>query len=53
MYLDISKAFDRVWHKGLLCKLKCMDIDGNFLKLVESFLSNRYQRLIVNDQASS
>ena len=40
-FLDISKAFDRVWHKGLLYKLKCMGIDGNFLKLVKSFLSNR------------
>ena len=48
-----SKAFDRVWQKGLLYKLKCMSIDGNFLKLVESFLSNRYQRVVLNGQASS
>ena len=30
-----------------------MSIDGNFLKLVESFLSNRYQRVVLNGQASS
>ena len=30
IFLDISKAFDRVWHKGLLYKLKCMGINGNF-----------------------
>ena len=30
-----------------------MGIDGNFLKLVESFLSNRYQRVVLNGQASS
>ena len=30
VFLDISKVFDRVWHKGLLYKLKCMGIDGNF-----------------------
>ena len=53
VFLDISKAFDRVWHKGLLYKLKCMSIDGNFLKLVKSFLSNRYQRVVLNGQASS
>ena len=53
VFLDISKAFDRVWHKGLLCKLKCMGIDGNFLKLVESFLSNRYQGVVLNGQVPS
>ena len=30
-----------------------MSIDGNFLKLVETFLSNRYQRVVLNDQVSS
>ena len=30
VFLDISKAFDRVWHKSLLYKLKCMSIDGKF-----------------------
>ena len=34
VFLDIFKAFDRMWHKGLLYKVKCMGIDGNFLKLV-------------------
>ena len=29
-FLDISKSFDRVWHKGLLYKLKYMGINGNF-----------------------
>ena len=48
VYLDISTAFYRVWHKGLLYKLKCMGINGKLLKLVESFLRNRYQRVILN-----
>ena len=29
VFLDIFKAIDRVWHEGLLHKLKCMGIDGN------------------------
>ena len=53
VFLDISKAFDRAWHEGLLYKLTCMGIDGSFLELVESFLSNRYQRVVLNGQASS
>ena len=30
VFLDISKAFDRVWRKGLFYKLKCMGMNGNF-----------------------
>ena len=52
VFYYISKVFSGVWHKGLLYKLKCMGIDGNFLKLVESFLSNRYQPVVLNGQAS-
>ena len=37
----VSKAFDRVMHDGLLYKPKSNGIDGNLVKLIESFLSNR------------
>ena len=40
--LDISKAFDRVWHAGLLHKLKSYEISGQIFDLISSFLSNRY-----------
>ena len=40
--LDISKAFDRVWHAGLLHKLKCYGISGQIFGLISSFLSNRF-----------
>ena len=40
---DISKAFDLVWHKGLLYKLKNIGIDNTVLKWFESYLSNRRQ----------
>ena len=53
VFLDISKTFDRVWHKGLLYKVKCMSIDGNFQNLGKSFLSNRCQHVVLNGEASS
>ena len=40
--LDISKAFDRVWHAGLLHKLKSYGISGQIFNLISSFLSNRW-----------
>ena len=39
--LDISKAFDGVWHAGLLHKLKFYGILGQVFDLISSFLGNR------------
>ena len=39
--LDITKAFDRVWHASLLHKLKSYGISGQIFDLISSFLSNR------------
>ena len=39
--LDISKAFDRVWHAGPLHKRKSYGISGHVFALISSFLSNR------------
>ena len=44
--LDISKAFDRVWHAGLLHKLKSYRISGQIFSLISSFLSNRRLRVV-------
>jgi hypothetical protein len=33
VFCDVSKAFDRVWHKGLLTKLKSIGIHGPLLSL--------------------
>ena len=38
--LDISKAFDRMWHAGLLHKCKSCGISGQVFGLISSFLSN-------------
>ena len=39
--LDISKAFDRVWHANLLHKLKSYGISGQIFGIISPFLSNR------------
>ena len=39
--LDISKAFDGVWHAGLPQKLKSYGISGQIIGFISSFLSNR------------
>ena len=51
--LDISKAFDKVWHEGLIFKLKQNDISGELLHILSDFLSNRKQRRVLNAQNSS
>ena len=50
--LDISKAFDKVWHKGLLHKLSSYGICGNIYAIIKSFLSGRSLKVVVNGQSS-
>ena len=48
VFLDISKAFDKVWHDGLIFKLKQNGISGSLLKFFESYLHNRKQCVVLN-----
>ena len=50
--LDISKAFDRVWHAGLLHKRKSYGISGQIFSLISSFLSNRRLRVVRDGKSS-
>ena len=50
--LDISKAFDRVWHAGLLHKLKSYGISGQIFGLISSFLSNRRLQVVLDGKSS-
>ena len=50
--LDISKAFDKIWHAGLLHKLKSYGISGQTFGLISSFLSNRWLRVAQNENSS-
>ena len=47
------KAFEKVWHKGLISKLKSYGVNGIFLKLIENYLKGRQQRVVLNSQISS
>ena len=53
VFLDISKAFYKVWYKGLVFKLKQNGISGNLLNIFEDFLRNRKQRVVLNRQTSN
>ena len=53
VFLDMSKAFDKVWHEGLVFKLRRNGMDGNILGVLKSFLSNRKQRVVLNGIQSS
>ena len=52
VFLDISKAFDKVWYEGMLYKLKYMAISGELYNLLENYLYNRFQRVLLNGEAS-
>ena len=52
-FLDISKAFDRLWHEGLLFKLQHVGIAQNLYSLLKSFLRNRFQQVVLNGQCCS
>ena len=44
IFCNISKAFDRVWHKVLLYKLQTV---GHFLQSFTDYLNNRKQRVVL------
>ena len=51
--LDISKIFDRVWHKALLVKLPAYSFTPSFCNLISSFLSNRFISVVVDSATSA
>lgn len=53
VFLDVEKAFDCVWHDGLLHKMLKMDIPLQLIKIIESFLSNRTFSVKIEGQNSS
>ena len=52
IYLDFSKAFDKVPHQRLISKFAAHSVEGNVLRWIGQWLSNRKQRTVLNGQAS-
>ena len=52
VFLDISSAFDKVWHKGLLAKLLQIRVEDTAFNLFQSYLSNRKQVVVVEGTKS-
>ena len=48
MFLDISKAFDKVWHESLLFKMRQNAVSGRPFKRFQNYLNNRKQRVVLN-----
>ena len=53
VFLDISKLFDKVCHKGIIFKLKQNGIFVKLLSVLSDFLKHRKQRVLLNEQVSS
>ncbi|KAK3096455.1 hypothetical protein FSP39_000336 [Pinctada imbricata] len=53
VFCDVSKAFDRVWHRGLLYKLRRMGVKGGLLGWFGSYLWGRTQRVVIDGSSSS
>ena len=50
LFLDVSKAFDKVWYAGLIYKLRQNGICEDLINILNDFLTNRKQRVDLNDQ---
>ena len=50
VFLDISKAFDKVWHDGIIWKLKRSGINGDLFRLIKTVSSDRCKRVALNDK---
>ena len=52
VFLDLSKTFDRIWHKGFLYKQECSGINGKLLTLIETYLADCKQGVFLNGKCS-
>ena len=52
VFFDVSKAFDKVWHKALLFKLYHVGVQGRLLAWLTDYLPYRYQRVVLNGSYS-
>jgi hypothetical protein len=50
---DFSKAFDKVWHRGLSHKMKAYEITGNVINWLKSYLKARRQKVAIKNNSSA
>ena len=48
VFLDLLKAFDRVWHKGVICKLERLNMWNGLW--IYAFIQDKHQRIVFNGQ---
>ena len=53
VFLDVKKAFDKVWHKCLIFKLEKIEISGSLIKWLENYLYCRQQCVVIQCQKSA
>ena len=53
VFCDISKAFDRFWHKGLILKIKSSGLSGPLTDWLSNYLDKRQQRVCLNNCTST
>ena len=53
VFLDISNAFGKVWHDGVILKLEQSGTSGDLLNILIDFVSNRKQSVVLNGQVSA
>jgi len=52
VYLDLTKAFNKLWTGGIILKLMKLGIKGNILNWLKEYLSNRNFRVDINGNLS-
>ncbi|GBN43966.1 RNA-directed DNA polymerase from mobile element jockey [Araneus ventricosus] len=53
IFLDIQKAFDRVWHDGLIYKLIQLNFPKYLINILKSFLENRTLKVVIHGETSN
>ena len=52
VFPDIFKAVNKVWHEGLIFKLKTFDVEGKLIMLLENYFKKRKQMVALNGLTS-
>ena len=53
VFVDLKQAYDRVWRKGLLLKMRTAGINGNLYQWIKQFLTDRTIQTRINNGLSS